>query len=116
MEQAPQNSFLEDRARYIRIFYKDFKITPQQLADHYGMSLECVRSILLPRGAPLDHEGIRLRMNVIFPRWARGENVVFLAKQYNCSRDAMLRGIKKHAESIRPGLYKEIVERKRRER
>lgn len=116
MEQTPKNQFLDNRARYIKIFYKDFRFTPQQLADHYGMSLECVKNIVMPRGAPIDREGIYLRMNVIFPKWAKGATIVSLARQYNCSRHIMLRALRSHAEKIQRGLYGKISERNRRER
>ena len=116
MDQTTSTPFLEDRVRHIRIFHKDFKFSAEQLALHYGMSLKTVQNILLPRGAPLDREGVHLRMKIIYSKWVRGETIASLADHYNCSRHVLMRALQHHANKIQPGLYRKIAERKRRER
>lgn len=116
MDQTTSTPFLEDRVRHIRIFHKDFKFSAEQLALHYGMSLKSVRNILLPKGAPLDREGVHLRMKILYSKWVKGATIASLAEQYNCSRHVLIRALQHHANKIQPGLYTKIAERNRNER
>lgn len=116
MDQTTSTRFLEDRARYIRIFHKEFRFSAEQLALHYDMSLLAVKDILTPKGTPLDREGVHLRMGTIYSKWVKGATIVSLAFQYNCSRYVLIRALQHHANKIKPGLYRQISERNRNER
>jgi Mor family transcriptional regulator len=112
MEQTPP----DERLPYVLIFHNVLGISPADIAKHYGISIHVVEEMLRTTKKPLSHSGILQNINELYRRWSRGEQIKALADEYNCSRHALRRALTRKAESIRPGLYLEIVKRKKHER
>jgi Mor family transcriptional regulator len=105
----------DDRLRFMLIFHNVLGVSVQDIAKHYDLSTQVVEEMLRTTKKPLTHRGILQNMGDLYQRWSRGEQIKTLADEYNCSRHALRRALYKEAESISPGLYMKIVERRKRE-
>lgn len=109
----------DDRLRFMLIFHNVLGVSVEDIAKHYDLSSQVVEEMLneVMRASkkPLTHRGIMRNMGDLYQRWSRGEQIKTLAQEYNCSRHALRRALYKEAESISPGLYMKIAERKKRE-
>lgn len=113
MSQPTLPSPLSDRERYIRIFHKDFKFTPRQLADHYGMSLQAVEGILVT-AVPMSREKRLTMDDRIFEEWRSGLTMKELCRRYNCKKDAITRTARRVAGKHGPDAYEKAVQQRRK--